>query len=261
MNKSKKFLKIVATLLIILLVTYLVSTVLFLKLIDTNNPNDGLYNLLLTQLLIAICTYILIKLKKRKYGNLYISNKGLLSDSWKMMIIGFGAAGFGNIIIGVLMNLFKENTLVNQSIDIVSNAFSANDTLSIIIQTILVVIVAPITEEILFRGFVFHETKKLYSLTTSVIINGVLFGLYHMNLLQGVNTFFLAMILSLVYYYRRNISDCIIIHASNNLVAILSILIPNYLNIISVLLIIFLFIGSYLIYKMIRNNKELLQNE
>lgn len=82
-----------------------------------------------------------------------------------MIIIGFGAAGFGNMIIGLLMSLLEDNILVNHSIDIVNAAFDANDILSTIIQTILVVIIAPITEEVLFRGFVFNETNKIFRLS------------------------------------------------------------------------------------------------
>ncbi|MBP2070068.1 MAG: type II CAAX endopeptidase family protein [Anaerococcus sp.] len=256
MDKIKKFLKIIATLLAILLVTYLVSAVMSLAVIDPDNPNAGLYILLITQLLIAISTYIIIKIKKKQYGASYIRNKGFLSDSWKMIIIGFGAAGFGNMIIGLLMSLLEDNILVNHSIDIVNAAFDANDILSTIIQTILVVIIAPITEEVLFRGFVFNETNKIFSLKQAIIINGVLFGLYHMNLLQGINTFFLAMVLSIVYYYRRNIYDCIIVHASNNLIAISSVIIPQYLNVIGVILIVCFFIGAYFIYRLVTNNKD-----
>lgn len=154
------------------------------------------------------------------------------------------------------MSLLEDNILVNHSIDIVNAAFDANDILSTIIQTILVVIIAPITEEVLFRGFVFNETNKIFSLKQAIIINGVLFGLYHMNLLQGINTFFLAMVLSIVYYYRRNIYDCIIVHASNNLIAISSVIIPQYLNVIGVILIVCFFIGAYFIYRLVTNNKD-----
>ena len=47
MDKIKKFLKIIATLLAILLVTYLVSAVMSLAVIDPDNPNAGLYICLL----------------------------------------------------------------------------------------------------------------------------------------------------------------------------------------------------------------------
>ena len=124
------------------------------------------------------------------------------------------------------------------------------------IQILVIVFVAPIVEEYLFRGYVFTECKKLFSLTTSVILNGLLFGLFHMNLLQGINTFFLAMVLSLVYYHRANIKDNIIVHMSNNAVAILPTFFPQALPLISVIMILCIFIGLYFLIKICRSNEK-----
>ena len=255
MNKIKEFLKIIGVLIGISLVTFASGFVINLLGINPNNPNINLYIILISQVIYGLCAYMIIKRKNKLADGPYIKNKGFISDSWKMVFIGMGTAGFGNILISLLMQALGENDLVNQSIDIVTTAFSATSIASIIIQTILIVVIAPIVEELLFRGYVFTETKKIFSFGVAILLNGLLFGLYHMNLLQGINTFFLAMVLSTVYYYRRNITDSILVHASNNFIAILSSFIPEYASIIGVILIISIFIGAYLLYKIIKNGK------
>lgn len=261
MNKTKEFLKIIGVLIGIILVTFLSGFLIKILGIDSNSPNSNLYIILISQAIYGLCAYIIIKRKNRDSDESYIKNQGFLSDSWKMIFIGMGAAGFGNIIISLLMQVFGENELINQSIDLVTNAFSATDTIAIIIQTILIVVIAPIVEELLFRGYVFTETKKIFSFGVSILLNGLLFGLYHMNLLQGVNTFFLAMVLSTIYYYRRNITDSILVHASNNFIAILSTFIPQYAPIIGVMLIASFFIGACILYNIIKKGKLFYQEK
>ena len=56
-----------------------------------------------------------------------------------------------------------------------------------IFLTILVVgIVAPFAEELLFRGIIYKTLSKSMSIPAVIIIQGVLFGVYHMNLVQGI---------------------------------------------------------------------------
>lgn len=130
--------------------------------------------------------------KKREPNktNNIIKNKGFLADSWKMLIIGVGVAGFGNLIISFLLAIFGNSPLVTDTLDQFSEAFQINGPMDFFVMIIGMVILAPIVEEILFRGIVFERFTKIYKLSTAIILDGLLFGIYHMNILQGINTFF-----------------------------------------------------------------------
>lgn len=248
MNKTKEFLKIIGTLVLLIILTALVGV--FMGVAGYNPSDGGIIVVLLSQLVMGICTYFIIKKIK-------VKDNGIQSDSWKMIIIGLGTAGFGNILLAQLINLIGEdNTLVKNSYDMLTNAFTSNTSFELFIQILVIVFVAPIVEEYLFRGYVFTECKKLFSLTTSVILNGLLFGLFHMNLLQGINTFFMAMVLSLVYYHRANIKDSIIVHMSNNAVAILPTFFPQAMPLISVIMVLCIFIGLYFLIKICKANEK-----
>ena len=49
-------------------------------------------------------------------------------------------------------------------------------------MAIAVVIVAPIAEEVFFRGLIYRAIGGMYSPLWGMIISGLLFGLFHFNL-------------------------------------------------------------------------------
>lgn len=262
MNKTKELLKIIGYLILVLIITFGVNILLGTILPDPSVLVTSILGVLLAQILFAICAYFIIKKKKSRYGSSYIKNIGFRSDSWKMLIIGLGTAGFGNLLINSLVSILGEdNALVNNSIQTVNTAFSATGTFQIIVQILVLVIVAPIVEEYLFRGYVFRELKRLYPLVGAVILNGLLFGLYHMNLLQTVNTFFLGIILSLVYYYRANITDAILVHVANNAIAIFTAFFPQYAAIVGPILIVCIILGLFILYKIAKNSNRVFDND
>lgn len=246
MNKTKEFLKLIGVLLGILVLTGLVGALIGVLSLDLPN----LVIILISQLVFAICAYFLIKRKKKIDGSNYIKNRGFLPDSWKMIIIGLGTAGFGNILISLLVEAIGDNFLVNQSIDMVSNGIAANNPIEKFLQLFILVILAPIVEEYLFRGYIFTELNKIFSPRSAIFVNGLLFGLYHMNLLQGINALFLGMVLSFVYYKRKNIKDPILVHMTNNGIVLLSTYLIEFAPIIGIVLIISIFVGGYFLYKL-----------
>lgn len=248
MNKTKEFLKIIGTLVLLIILTALVGVVLGMTGFNPNTTGAGIIAVLLSQLVFGVCTYFIIKKKE-----INIKDRGIQKDSWKMIIIGLGTAGFGNILLSrVVMALGEDNALVKNSYDMLNTAFAATNTFETVIQILVLVIIAPIVEEYLFRGYVFTECKKMYSLTASLILNGLLFGLFHMNILQGINAFFLGIVLSLIYYHRANIKDNIIVHMTNNAIAVLPAFFPQALTIISAITIISIIFGLYFLVKICR---------
>lgn len=86
-----------------------------------------------------------------------------------------------------------------------------------------VVIIAPVVEESIFRGVIMHGLMRNYSKGTAVFFSGLLFALFHMNPWQFTATFLLGMLLGWIMVRTRNIGLCILTHAMNNLLVLLSI--------------------------------------
>jgi Predicted metal-dependent membrane protease len=74
----------------------------------------------------------------------------------------------------------------------------------------------PVFEEILYRGIIFNGLKKYLPLTAAVLIQGLIFGLFHFNVVQGVYCTILGIFAALVYQWFGSILAPIALHAAFN---------------------------------------------
>lgn len=86
-----------------------------------------------------------------------------------------------------------------------------------------VVIIAPIVEELIFRGVIMHGLMRNYSRGTAIFFSGLLFALFHLNPWQFPATFILGLLLGWLMIRTRNILMAIAGHALNNLLVLLAI--------------------------------------
>lgn len=97
---------------------------------------------------------------------------------------------------------------------------------------IAVVVIAPIVEEIIFRGLILKGFLKHYSVKKSIIISALLFGIIHMNPWQFVSALVGGTILGWWYVKTDSILVSIFGHALNNgmsfIVGAIGLSIPGY---------------------------------
>ncbi|MDO5047107.1 MAG: type II CAAX endopeptidase family protein [Anaerococcus sp.] len=171
----------------------------------------------------ALILYLIIQKRTKTYKEVhekaYIYNRPLDQNSYKAFIIGLGFAGFGVILINLILSLFGQSSLVTDSIEFIEGVFASNGFLDQIFLFIAAVLVGPIIEEFTLRGIYFGEVKRYLSIRASIFLTAFTFALIHLNLVQGINAFFLGLGLAYVYYYRRSIKEAILVHIANNLVA------------------------------------------
>ena len=89
--------------------------------------------------------------------------------------------------------------------------------LPIVILLIETCIIAPIFEEVLYRGILLKGLINKYNSKRAIVYSALIFGIAHLNIPQGINAFLLGLILGTVFYYTRSIYLCIIMHFVNNL--------------------------------------------
>lgn len=161
-----------------------------------------------------------------------------------LIIIGISFALSYNLL------LFSLNKLFN-----FTNLFDETST-NILINLICTGIIGPILEELIFRGIIYNKLKKITDTKKSITITGLMFGIFHGNVIQFVYAFLFNIILTKAYDRDNNILTPIIIHISANCSVTLMLLIITKLNIYFSLLffIIFLIIFFMMMYKY--NNVE-----
>ncbi len=86
-----------------------------------------------------------------------------------------------------------------------------------------IVIIAPVIEELIFRGVIMHGLMRNYSKFTAVFVSALMFALFHLNPWQFPATFILGIVLGILMLRTRNIYLCIVGHAINNGLVLISI--------------------------------------
>ena len=97
---------------------------------------------------------------------------------------------------------------------------------------LLVVIIAPILEELIFRGLILSLSRKFLPFLAADIIQAGLFGIYHMNLVQGIYAFVLGLFIGYLIKRTGSLINCICFHVVFNLTGlILDDLLPGEMHI------------------------------
>jgi uncharacterized protein len=86
-----------------------------------------------------------------------------------------------------------------------------------------VAVIAPVIEELIFRGLILHGLRKNYTATTAVIVSAILFSLFHLNPWQMPATFVLGLLLGWLMFRTNSILLAILGHSINNLMVLLTI--------------------------------------
>lgn len=87
-----------------------------------------------------------------------------------------------------------------------------------VLGLILAVVLAPIGEEVCLRGLALDRARKTFGLAGCMIYSAIMFGILHLNPIQGLYAIPIGLFLGFVAYKYKSVIPCIIVHATNNLV-------------------------------------------
>ncbi|HAT4197253.1 TPA: CPBP family intramembrane metalloprotease, partial [Clostridium perfringens] len=112
------------------------------------------------------------------------------------------------------------------------------------LQLVIAIILIPIYEEIVFRGIIFGYLRKNFNIIVAVLVQALIFGIMHLNLVQGIYTFILGIVLALIYMYSDSILGNITVHIIFNLLGAL--IVPMLLSKFPIMVIVLLILGIVL---------------
>lgn len=95
---------------------------------------------------------------------------------------------------------------------------------AVLSSNILIVVIGPIVEELIFRGALLYRFKEKYSLNKAIILSSLIFGLFHMDVV-GATVF--GIFMALIYIKTKNILVPMLIHMVYNLGTVLLAFIPG----------------------------------
>ena len=89
--------------------------------------------------------------------------------------------------------------------------FTGSGSVSLLL-VLYAVLLGPIEEEFLFRGVIFSSAKKALPFWAANLFQALLFGLFHLNLIQGIYAFFIGLFLGFVCSRSGSIYYSVFLH-------------------------------------------------
>lgn len=82
-------------------------------------------------------------------------------------------------------------------------------------------VLAPLLEELFFRGLIYRRIREYLDAKWAIIISAALFGAFHGNLVQFLYAFIIGCVLALVLEKYKAVSAPIVFHMASNIISIL----------------------------------------
>lgn len=89
-----------------------------------------------------------------------------------------------------------------------------------LLSVIYIGLIAPFSEEFIFRGIILKKAQKVMPFMGANIMQAMLFGIYHGNVVQGIYAFALGMLLGFICY-RLSLFVAVLLHMVINISGIL----------------------------------------
>lgn len=236
----------------IILIPFATVLNLIFKVNLLGNQYDSILDLIVNCTDQVLGIYFFTKIYMKKGFNVpKINNHMSLKILGKYALISLGVSGISNLWIFLMQFLATYSPTIKSSLESFiqhDKIFNANP----ILTFISVAILAPIVEEIIFRGIIFNESSKYKGGAFPIIISALLFGLAHMQPIQIVYAFIVGLIFGFVYSKTHSLPIVMFLHMLNNLLTLFPEPFSTFISIIQVLSIIPMI---YLLRKLCRESK------
>lgn len=98
-----------------------------------------------------------------------------------------------------------------------NNLLQPESTLGFILLILAIVVIAPIGEELLFRGFLQQILEQSWNDTTrSILVTALVFAVIHMNAYWFIQIYFLGILLGFLAWKTKSVIPSLILHSVNN---------------------------------------------
>lgn len=173
-------------------------------------------NVTMISVVFAICGLVIFGIwySQQFHGNLHFPMRQFSKPSLLLSLILLvpGLQMISSILTGIIASLFPfwmdfyEKLMENAGLTSTPTA----------LLVLYAVLIGPIEEELTFRGVIFSSAKKALPFWAANLFQAILFGIFHMNLVQGVYALFIGLFLGYVCERGGSIWISIFLHVLFN---------------------------------------------
>ncbi len=167
----------------------------------------------------------------RGYDKSFFDIPGRFSPkSFFIIAAGIAIIAIANTIVSYLA--LCANLLFSVTLPTSQMSFPAEQ-LPFFLMVIYIVVIAPLFEELFFRGFVMNVLKKTgISKINCIFIVSLFFALMHGGLCDMMVAFIIGFVFGVIANTSSGLKTCIVLHMINNLVGVLQYVFPPEVNIV-----------------------------
>lgn len=161
--------------------------------------------------------------KKPQHEKQYLREKVLTEKNALMFVIATVGLYFLALLIADVIGLISPDTMeaYNEMMDM---AFGDN----VMMMFLAAVLLAPISEECIMRGLILKNLQRYFSVPAVIIIQAVLFGIFHMNWVQGIYVLPVGAVLGFVAIKSKSVLPSIVMHMLYNSMSVVVGLLPVF---------------------------------
>lgn len=171
-------------------------------------------------ILAAITTMVVISILHKKLTPLQLRISRQCSHETTIYELAaiFIIMKFFSMVI-VVVGTYTDNELITAGN--INTDFSTMGVIDILFLVISSSIVAPIIEEIIFRGILLNALGRVMSVKGAVLVSSVVFGLLHRTSVATVVTAtVMGVVLACIYLVNRNLVNSMVVHGLYNFLAL-----------------------------------------
>lgn len=185
------------------------------------------YALLITMIPMYVIAMPLMALLIHTVPAISLEKKKMTAGQWILAFLmcygGMYVSNYIGVIITQLIGIIKGSPVSNTILEVATSS-------NVWVNFFIMVICAPIAEELLFRKMIIDRTAK-YGEATAVLFSGLMFGLFHGNLNQFVYAFVLGLFFGFIYVKTGNVLYTIFMHMLVNFLgSVVGVLLLNWLG-------------------------------
>lgn len=159
-----------------------------------------------------LALFFFLRSREKKEKRYVLKEKAEGKDYLSTIVITFGGIGLAMAWMTLVSLLAQVSDFWAEQVEIYEQISSITSNENIFLTLISVCVLVPIAEELVFRGLVLSEFRRVMPDWLGVIVTAVIFGIAHMNPIQSVYAAVCGVMFGLVYIWTESIYQSIFMH-------------------------------------------------
>lgn len=191
----------------------------FLSITSINNLSFSILYGIQVFLMLGVVWFFAIYWRKSTPRDLGLRYYSIFKTLWYTFLALIAIFALSFLYVFIITSAFNIEAPVSKIEQLVKGRHISTN-----ILLVVVAVVAPFSEEIFFRGFLYSAFKKAWGVNVGLFLSSLLFALAHMEVYSFIPIFLIGWMLAYIFEKTRSLFPVIFLHAIYNLILILLLL-------------------------------------